>query len=164
MKTLFLRTEHNYDRDQASLDTGLRCQDKTLAQQQFKDQCDINLLMARYLESGELPQVTEGLTYGNFEGIFDFQSAMNAVRTAEGLFSQFPARIKNRFDNDPQKMLDFLAQDENRDEAEFLGLLKKEMPNETPISGSPDQTKPQAGQKSGGTTPDQATPPTGEKP
>lgn len=103
----------------------LVCMDKTRTQQQFKDQCNINVLFARYLETGEMPQVLDGISYGNFEGIFDFQSAMNAVRTAEGLFSQLPARIKNRFDNDPQKLLEFLANPENREEAEFLKLINR---------------------------------------
>lgn len=125
LKAPFLRTPFNYDRDKASDESALRCLDKTLTQQQFKDECDINVLFARYLDTGEMPQVTQGLTYGDFTGIFDFQTAMNAVRTAEGLFAQFPARIKNRFDNDPQKMLEFLHDENNREEAEFLGLVKK---------------------------------------
>lgn len=127
--TIKLLTEYTYNGDQRK--TALRCEDPTLAQQQFKDQCDINILMARYLETGEMPQVQDGLTYGNFEGIFDFQTAMNAVRTAEELFSQFPARIKNRFDNNPQNMIGFLSDPENREEAEFLGLIAKQ---ETPLN------------------------------
>lgn len=122
-----------------SNESGLACKDKTLAQQQFKDECDINVLFGRYLETGEIPQVISGLNYGNFEGVFDFQSAMNAVRTAEGLFSQLPARIKNRFDNDPQKLLEFLADPENREEAQFLKLINKpQEPDNAP--GSPEKT------------------------
>lgn len=124
----------------------LTCRDKTRTQQQFKDQCNINILFAKYLETGEMPQVMDGLNYGNFEGIFDFQSAMNAVRTAQGLFSQLPARIKNRFDNDPQKLLDFLADPENREEAEFLKLVQpQEKPNgpNSPTSPAPTTEKPE---------------------
>lgn len=119
------KTEYNLDPKQHR-STALVCKDKTLAQQQFRDECDINVLFGRYLETGVIPQVENGLSYGNFEGIFDFQTAMNAVRTAQGVFEQLPARIKNRFDNDPQKMLEFLADDTNREEAEFLGLVNKE--------------------------------------
>lgn len=161
---IFLRTEFNYDRDEASKATGLLCKDKTLAQQQFKDQCDINVLFARYLETGEMPQIQEGLSYGNFEGIFDFQTAMNAVRTAEGLFSQFPARIKNRFDNDPQKMLEFLSRDENREEAEFLGLIpKQEISNETRTQGIPP-TGGQASPPTGGAATSETAATPGQKP
>lgn len=125
---------HDHDRPQ------LFCRDKTRTQQQFKDQCNINVLFARYLETGEIPQVMAGLNYGNFEGIFDFQSAMNAVRTAEGLFGQLPARIKNRFDNDPQKLLEFLADPDNKEEAQFLKLIDKE-----PVNNEPGREEAAAG-------------------
>lgn len=132
METIFIRTPYNYDRDEASNIHGLECKDPSLAQQQFKDQSDLNVLFAKYLETGEMPQIQETLTYGNFEGVFDFQSAMNAVRAAQETFDQLPARIKNRFDNDPQKLLQFMNDDENREEAIFLKLIEppKESPNE----------------------------------
>jgi len=137
------RTPHSHDNTDWSNQFGLACTEPTLAQQQFKDSSDINVLFGKYLETGEMPQVQDGLTFGNFEGIFDFQSAMNAVRTAEGLFSQMPARIKNRFDNDPQKLLEFLANDENREEAEFLKLVepKQEPQNDTRNSGVAETRK-----------------------
>jgi len=158
--TIRLNTGYNINGNAWSERSALHCKDKTLAQQQFKDECDINVLFSRYLETGEIPQVMDGLTYGNFEGVFDFQSAMNAVRTAEGLFSQLPARIKNRFDNDPQKMLDFLHDPENRDEAEFLGLIKQE-PDDAPRTTTPAEGEPQTQQGTVGTQqatgPDQKT-------
>lgn len=148
----FLRTPYNYDRDKSSNDNGLKCEDPSLAQQQFKDDTDLNKLFQKYLETGEMPQVQNGLTYGNFEGIFDFQTAMNAVRTAQGLFNELPARIKNRFDNDPQKMLEFLHDPENREEAEFLGLVNK------PTTDSPGAPAGQA-QQPGQPLPPLKTPP-----
>lgn len=160
----FFRTPYNYNRDAASNLHGLECLDKTLAQQQFKDECDINILFARYLETGEMPQIQQGLTYGNFEGIFDFQTAMNAVRTAEGLFTQLPARVKNRFDNDPQKLLEFMADPENRAEAEFLGLIDKKGPiDETRSEGLPGSGTKTATQSSG-TPASKGAPATDEKP
>lgn len=119
------RTPYNFHDLDTKHQWTLFCKDKTLAQQQFKDQCDINILYARYLETGEMPQVQDGLAYGDFTGIFDYQTAMNAVLEAQGMFQKLPARIKNRFDNDPQKLLSFLGNDENREEAEFLGLIAK---------------------------------------
>lgn len=149
--------------DEWSKASGLHCMDKTLAQQQFRDESDINVLFGRYLESGEMPQVLNGLTYGNFEGIYDFQTAMNAVRTAEGLFMQLPARLKNRFDNNPQKLLDFMADDENRAEAEFLGLVNKEPINEPGNPESPPSGT-QAQQGASGTQQPQRQSPENKKP
>lgn len=154
---IHFHTEYNIEDPIAhSNASGLECKDKSLAQQQFKDQCDINVLFARYLETGEIPQVIDGLNYGNFEGIYDFQTAMNAVRTAEGLFSQLPARIKNRFDNDPQKLLEFLADPANAEEAIFLKLAQPKETSDGPSSTkSPDDSTKDAARTSGTT----ATPP-----
>lgn len=138
-------TPFNIDPKKWSDATALNCKDKTLAQQQFKDECDINVLMGRYLETGEMPQLDSALSYGDFTGVYDFQTAMNAVRTAQGLFEQMPARIKNRFANDPQRLLEFLNDPENLEEAQFLGLISK-TPSEpapaTPTAGIPQGTQP----------------------
>lgn len=120
-------THTNADSDK----TAITFLDRSLTQQQFKDESDINVLFGRYLETGEMPQIDAG-TYGDFTGIYDFQTAMNAVREAELSFQQLPARIKNRFDNNPQKLVDFLSDPENRDEAEFLKIVKPRTDDTSP--------------------------------
>lgn len=151
--TPFFKTPYNHDTNAESDRHGLLCPEATRTQQHFKDECDINILFARYLETGEMPQVLNGLSYGDFTGIFDFQTAMNAVRTAEGVFQQLPARIKNRFDNDPQKLLAFLHDPDNREEAEFLGLVNKpgQGENDGTGTGKVDATRAQTTPGSGGT-------------
>lgn len=125
---MFQRTPFNYDRNKAGDETGLNCKDPSLAQQQFKNESDINVLFGKYLETGLIPQVQDTISYQAFEGPFDFQEAMNAVRRAQESFDQLPARIKNRFDNNPQKLLDFLDDERNKDEAIFLELVTKPAP------------------------------------
>lgn len=140
MTAPFIRTQYNMDAKHNSDYTGITFLDKSLTQQQFKDMADINIIFGKYLETNEIPQV-EGMAYGDFTGIFDFQSAMNAVRKAQESFQELPARIKNRFDNDPQKMLAFLNDPENREEAEFLKIVQ---PKET-IDGPTSQSLPTGG-------------------
>lgn len=166
MKKVFLRTENNYDADEVSLATALHCPEPTRTQQQFKDECDINILYSRYLETGEIPQVLdEGLAYGDFTGIFDFKTAMNAVRAAEETFTQLPARIKNRFDNDPQKLLEFMNKEENRDEAEFLGLVTKPQENQDETrTGSVPEGRQEAATANRGTAPSKGAGTADEKP
>lgn len=157
---IFLRTPYNYDRDAASNETGIDCKDPSLAQQQFKDDSDLNVLFNRYLETNEMPQVDDALTYGNFEGIFDFQTAMNAVVKGRETFQQLPHRIKTRFDNDPQKLLQFLADPDNFDESVKLGLRERKL-NETGTTGS-TQAPTQSREGNSGTPNDPPTP-TGTK-
>lgn len=93
--------------------------------QQFKDECDINVIISRFLRTGHL-DVLQRLEprYGDVTGL-DFINAMNTVARAQTLFNELPAEIRNRFENQPAKFLDFVQDEKNRPEAEELGLLKK---------------------------------------
>ena len=122
MKPPFLRTPYNYDTNQASAETGLECLDASLTQQQFKEEADINTIVDRFLRSGVLPNAVNMPQYVDYEGVFDFQSAMNTVRQADENFMRLDAKVRARFNNSPQEFLEFFANPENSDEAIRLGL------------------------------------------
>lgn len=126
VKPPFLRTAYNYDRDQASMESGLKCEDKTLAQQHFRDEVDINTLVDRFHLTGEMPQLNALPAYADYTGIFDFQSAMNAVRQANETFMQLPAELRARFHNSEQEFLAWADNKDNLAEAAKLGLLSDE--------------------------------------
>lgn len=132
MKPEFVRNPYNYDSDKLSQDTGLHCKEPTLTQQQFKEEADINYIAERFLKTGQLPQVPQMPTPGDFEGIFDFQTAMNTIAHAKQEFMKLPAKVRSRFDNDPAKLLQFLNDDENRKEAEILGLVQPKENTDAP--------------------------------
>lgn len=114
------------DFDDESKRTGLACHDKTLAQQQFKEECDINTLVERFHLTGEMPQLAELPSFQEFTGIFDFQTAMNTVRQANETFMSMPAGLRARFHNNPQEFLEFTSNKDNLPEIEKLGLLAPE--------------------------------------
>ena len=120
----FLRTPYNYDTIAASNESGLACEEPTLAQQQFKDECDINNILRQFNITGQLPDTPLSPRYGDFSGIGDYHSALNAVIAAEVQFMALPANIRARFENDPAQLIDFLGDENNRSEAEKLGLLE----------------------------------------
>ena len=122
-KSPFLRTPYNYDLDAASNESGLHCEDATLTQQHFKDECDINNILRQFNVTGLLPEAPLSPRYGDFTGISDYHSALNQVIAAEDEFMALPAQIRSRFDNDPAKLIDFLDNQENKDEAIKLGLV-----------------------------------------
>ncbi len=124
MKTPFLRTPYNYDRDAASNESGLHCEDATLTQQHFKDETDINNILRQFNITGLLPEQPLSPRYGDFTGIGDYHSAMNAVIAAEDQFMALPANLRARFENDPAQLIDFISDENNRSEAEKLGLLE----------------------------------------
>jgi len=123
--TVFLRTPYNYDKDAASNESGLHCEDASLAQQHFKDECDINNILRQFNVNGMLPQQTLSPRYGDFSGIGDYHTALNRVIAAQDEFEALPAQIRARFDNDPANLIEFLENEKNRPEAEELGLVEK---------------------------------------
>lgn len=126
----FLRTAFNYDMDKASHETGLACLDETMAQQQFAEECDINTIVRRFGLTGEMPDNPRIPQYGDFSGIGDYQSALNAVKDAEASFMELPAHVRARFDHDPQQLLEFCADGRNLEEARKLGLVPELTPDQ----------------------------------
>lgn len=122
---MFLRTPYNYDTDAASNESGLACEEPSLAQQHYKDECDINTILERFNITGLLPQSPLSPRYGDFTGIGDYHTALNRVFAAQQEFEALPAPIRARFDNDPAKLIEFLEDENNRPEAEELGLVEK---------------------------------------
>jgi phage internal scaffolding protein len=124
-KVIFLRTPYNYDTDAASNESGLACEEPSLAQQHFKEECDINTILQKFNITGILPEAPLSPRYGDFSGIGDYHTALNRVIAAQEEFEALPAQIRARFDNDPAKLIEFLDDEANRPEAENLGLVEK---------------------------------------
>jgi len=102
-------------------------EDSPYTKQSFKDECDINILMSRYLSTGELPVLNQAAPqYLDVTG-HDYQEAMQFVAGAKTLFNELPASLRNRFDNDPALFLDFCSDSRNRVEMAQMGLLKEEV-------------------------------------
>ena len=97
---VFVRAMWNYDRDAASLESALDCQDPSRAQQQFKEECDINTIVERFGITGKMPeQVATPLT-GDFTEVVDYQGALDMLRQADEGFMTIPAAVRAQFDND----------------------------------------------------------------
>ena len=101
----------------------LECPEPSLTQQQFKDDSDINVMLEKFKVTGVMPQGVRMPTYGDFTGISDYRTAVEAIHKAEVAFMELPANVRNRFDNDPQKFMEFFSKPENADEAKRLGLV-----------------------------------------
>ncbi|WNK13539.1 MAG: internal scaffolding protein [Microvirus sp.] len=91
--------------------------------QEFKDDCDINTLMAKYLRTGQMDHVNQMLPQFHDVSDIDFQAAQNLIADAATLFEGIPSAIRNRFDNDPGKLLDWVHNPANAKEASDLGFL-----------------------------------------
>lgn len=119
----FCRADGNYDMSQVSDETGLRCEDDSRTKQSFAEESDINFIVNRFMKTGEMPGNFAIPQHGDFTGLPNFHEAMSLVVDAQAQFASLPASIRSRFGNSPGKLLDFLSDEVNRDEAVRLGLV-----------------------------------------
>jgi len=129
----------------------------SMAKQSFKDECDINNIMARFEKTGLVDHVnTHQGDYGDFTGAWDYHSSYNQILAAQAAFESLPAKMRARFGNQPGQFLEFVDDPENEDEMREMGLIPsvapKEQPEEKDAPGKPPKAEaaPEA-------------PPTGEK-
>lgn len=94
--------------------------------QEFKAEADINTIMARYMRTGELPQIN--VVAPQFLDVtgMDFATHMAYIVEAQNLFDELPSEIRNRFQNDPGAFIDFCSDSNNRPELARMGLLSTE--------------------------------------
>lgn len=128
VRTVFVRSAFNYDMDAVSRDTGQVNDEPTKAQQQFRDEVDINTIVERFGLTGTMPEDFRAPEYGDFSEVSDYHSAQNAVIAAQEAFMSMPPGMRARFDNNPQLLMEFLSDRGNLDEARALGLVAPAAP------------------------------------
>ncbi len=106
-------------RPRVSFETGT----ESRVQQSFKNDSDINVIMRRYEEGGELPEsLSRSSFFGDVSGIGDFREAHAAVARGRVLFAALPAGLRDRFHNDVGAFLDFAENPANAEELSALGF------------------------------------------
>lgn len=89
--------------------------------QAMKDSCDINLIMGRYLRSGNVDHLARHEPSYGFASPQTFHESMNVVRKAEEMFLDLPSELRKRFGNDPGAFLEFV-QARDAESGELLHL------------------------------------------
>ena len=97
--------EENYDSSRYGL-TGF---DQGLTHQSFKDECDINNILANYTRTGELGvDVPSHASYLDLSDVKDYQTSLNILAEAQSAFDALPAKVRARFNNNPEELLHFV--------------------------------------------------------
>lgn len=114
--------------------TGEITQPPSRTKQEFARECDINNIIKHFSVSGMLSHVNAKAASGQYLDLpdaFDFQESMNIINQAEAAFMSLPAKLRDRFGNDPTQFLEFTHDPANLDEMRKLGLAKA-LPPEAP--------------------------------
>lgn len=102
--------------------------------QEFKEECDLNVLMRRYEKTGVLPSAR--MVQPRYVDAFDlpsYQESMQIMADAERAFMALPARVRGEFDNDPEKFVAFAQDEKNVDKLREWGLAKAPEPAPEPV-------------------------------
>lgn len=103
-------------------------------QQQFAEQTNINHIMKKYHATGMITHLNSKKgQYVDLSEIKDYQSSLQTVMDAQAAFMTLPSETRKRFNNNPQELLNFLADPKNSDEAISLKLK-----NPQPIPATPE--------------------------
>ena len=100
--------------------------EESLTHQSFKDECDINNIVAKFRKSGLIDHVNkyQGQYIDATQLVPDYHGALNFINEASETFMSLPASIRERFDNDPGAFLDFVSDEDNKSEMFEMGLLR----------------------------------------
>lgn len=124
------------------------------AKQSMKDECDINQIMKQFRTSGLVAHNNQ--SEGNYTDLgtgVEYHDAMNVITQAQQTFDTLPAHLRDRFNNSPEKFLNFVSNEDNLDEMREMGLAvpskpQEEVPGavspETPSTPVPEPAAPAA--------------------
>jgi hypothetical protein len=95
-----------------------------LTEQHHTDTCDINKILAQFMETGIMPNTNANPKYGDVSDV-DFTQMQNQLATAKTLFEELPEQVKARFNNEMHTFLHFAENPDNLPELVDMGLAVK---------------------------------------
>lgn len=97
--------------------------------QSFKDECDVNVVMRRFANNGQLPQTNpQTPTFGDFFNAPSYLDAQVHVLNAIADFEALPARVRKACNNDPAQFLTMVQDPDRKEELIELGLMERSVP------------------------------------
>ena len=105
----------------------------SLTQQEFKESCDINNILAKFsvqaqalgVDPSQLMPQDQG-TYGDFSNLDDFQTAQNKIAFLNDQFSNLPSDVRRKFGDDLNTFITAISDPTRIDELGDLGVWNKD--------------------------------------
>lgn len=115
-----------------------------MCQQSFKDECDINNIVKRYIDvTGKEPNVPLDGVINDFTGIgnMSLDEIQNAMIEKKMAYDGLPPKLKKRFNGDIVKMMAFINDPDNHAECVALGLYENKKSESKPIKDDSNDVK-----------------------
>lgn len=103
----------------------------SMTKQEFKRECDVNNIIKHFSATGMLNHVNAKAAQGAYQDLpdaVDFQESLHTIKAAEDAFMTLPAKVRDRFGQDPAEFLAFMANPDNLEEIQALGLVQMREP------------------------------------
>lgn len=114
--------------------------EKSRTHQSFENETNINSIMAKYEKTGLISHFNKHKgKYGNFIDAVDYHTAQNRIIEAQDAFYSLPSKVRAKFENAPEKFLEFAQNPDNLEEMVNLGLAKRSEIAELAELASPAQ-------------------------
>jgi len=122
-RELSLREKLGYEASKDGVDCS---KDPVLVEEHHANELDINKIIQKYSPRDvfKAVNVVDDIIE-DFTSFEDFQDVMNRVARSKEAFMELPAEIRRQFDNDPAKLVFFVQDKANYEEAVRLGLVEK---------------------------------------
>lgn len=115
--------------------------DETKTDQSFKDECDVNNIIAKFKKTGQLTHLAKRPgVYADISEITDLLDMTNKVKEAQDAFDALPSQLRKKLDNDPAKFIDYVNDPKNNEELVSFGI-KIARPQYSEVS-KPDAVDP----------------------
>ena len=102
---------------------------KALTEQSHKKDCDIRFIMKKAEKQGMLTHVnTASARYVDLASRPDFHEAQLVIANAASVFETIPAKVREKFKNDPSEFLEFIQDENNREEMLEMGFTDEHLP------------------------------------
>lgn len=121
------RKATSFDNLEVDAKTGELVPMPSMTRQSEMEACDIHNVLKSFSQQGYEQALRDSAARGQYADLTslpDYQQALDTVIAAQVSFAALPSQVRERFQNDPARFIDFLSRPENQDEAIRLGLAE----------------------------------------
>lgn len=125
--------------------------DDGLTEQNHKDACNVNKIVSRFQKTGLLDHLNSAQPMEiDSAPPISYHEALNIVAQGKTAFETLPATLRQHFEHDAAKYVEFCMNPENREELVKMGLAVAPIPPLEPET-APNPTPPSAPAEKGST-------------
>jgi hypothetical protein len=104
---------------------GFETTGESLTQQHFKEDSEINNIIAFHDKTGIIKNVQQGVAqYGDFSEVNEYRENLDMIRAADENFMKLPSHIRRHFNNNAGEFFEFATNPENEETLIQMGLAE----------------------------------------